>query len=177
MTWCAPERCAIGASNFLTWQIARANLLAEVHGWSPFVASQAHYHMLERGPEKEMLSFCRSQGVGLIPYFPLAGGFLTGKYRRNQPAPAGSRGESNAYVQRYLTDANYTVVERLSEWAGEHGHTMGDAAQAWLLAHPEISSVISGATCLEQVQQNAQAADWALTPDEFKQVNRILQGE
>src|SRR5512136_167868 len=124
----------IGASNFLTWQIARANLLAEVHGWSPFVASQAHYHLLERGPEKEMLSFCRSQGVGLIPYFPLAGGFLTGKYQRDQPAPAGSRGESSPYVQRYMTATNYTIVERLSEWAGGHGHTIGDAAQAWLLA-------------------------------------------
>ena len=76
-----------------------------------------------------------------------------------------------------MTDANYTVVERLSEWAGEHGHTTGDAAHAWLLAHPEISSVISGATRLEQVQLNAQAADWVLTPDEVKQVNQILQGE
>ncbi len=167
----------IGASNFLTWQIARANLLAEVHGWSPFVASQAHYHLLERGPEKEMLSFCRSQGVGLIPYFPLAGGFLTGKYQRNQPAPAGSRGESSPYVQRYMTDTNYAIVERLSEWAGGHGHTIGDAAQAWLLAHPQVSSVISGATRLEQMQLNAKAADWVLTPDEMKQVNQILQGE
>ena len=99
----------IGASQFLSWQIARANLLADVHGWSPFVVIQAHYHLLERGLEHEMLPFCRSQGVGLIPYFPLAGGFLTGKYQREQPAPAGSRGESSRYVQQYMTDANYTL--------------------------------------------------------------------
>jgi 1-deoxyxylulose-5-phosphate synthase len=164
----------IGASNFLAWQIARANLLADVHGWSPFVASQVHYHMLERSQEVEMLPFCRSQGVGLIPYFPLAGGFLTGKYKRNQPAPAGSRGESNKYVQQYMIEGNYTRVERLAEWAGRRGRTAGDAAHAWLLAHPEVSSVISGATRMEQVQENARAADWNLTPDEIQEINQIL---
>lgn len=165
----------IGASNFLAWQIARANLMADVHGWSPFVASQVHYHLLERGQQKEMLPFCRSQAVGLIPYFPLAGGFLTGKYQRNQPAPAGSRGESNKYVQQYMTDANYTVIERLADWAAQRSHTLGDAAQAWLLAHPEVSSVISGATRLEQVQENVKAADWALSPEEVQQISQILQ--
>ncbi len=83
----------IGASNFLAWQMARSNLLAEVHGWSPFIAIQSHYHLLERGIEKEILSFCHNQGIGLIPYFPLAGGILTGKYKRGQKAPEGSRGE------------------------------------------------------------------------------------
>ena len=165
----------IGASNFLAWQIARSNLLADVHGWSPFVVSQNHYHMLERGIENELLSFCRSQSVGLIPYFPLAGGFLTGKYKQNQPAPAGSRGESSEYVQRYMTPANYAIVDNLAKWAEERGHTLGDLAQAWLFAHPEVSSVISGATRLDQVQQNVKAADWALTAEEMQQVNQILQ--
>jgi aryl-alcohol dehydrogenase-like predicted oxidoreductase len=164
----------IGASNFLAWQIARSNLMAEVHGWSQFVVGQSHYHMLERSLEKEMLPFCRSQGVGLIPYFPLAGGFLTGKYQRNQPAPAGSRGESNKYVQGYMTEANYTFIERLGEWAAQRGHTTGEAAQAWLLAHPEVSSVISGATRLEQVKENATTADWVLSPEEVQQINLLL---
>ncbi len=164
----------IGASQFLAWQIARSNLLAEFHGWSPFVASQVHYHLLERGQELEMLPFCRSQGVGLIPFFPLAGGFLTGKYRRNEPAPAGSRGESAKYVQQYMTPANYTLMERLGEWAAQRGHTPGEAAQAWLLAHPEVSSVISGATRAEQMQENARAADWVLTPEEFQEINQML---
>jgi aryl-alcohol dehydrogenase-like predicted oxidoreductase len=167
----------IGASNFLAWQIARSNLLADVHGWSPFVVTQNHYHMLERGIEKEMLSFCKSQGVGLIPYFPLAGGFLTGKYKEGQPAPAGSRGESNGYVQQYMTPGNYTIVEKLTKWAGERGHTLGDAAHAWLLARPEVSSVISGATKLEQVQENVKAAEWTLSGEEVEQINQILTGK
>jgi aryl-alcohol dehydrogenase-like predicted oxidoreductase len=165
----------IGASNFLAWQIARANLLADVHGWSPLIVSQVHYHMLERGAEKEMLPFCRSQSVGVIPYFPLAGGFLTGKYKAGQPAPSGSRGETSGYVQQYMTPANYAVVEKLDSWAKERGRTPGDAAQAWLLTHPEVSSVISGATRMEQVVENAKAADWVMTAEEFEQVNQILE--
>jgi aryl-alcohol dehydrogenase-like predicted oxidoreductase len=165
-----------GISNAMAWQIAHANLLAEMRGWSPFVAVQSHYHMLEREVEREMLPFCRERGVGMIPYFPLAGGFLTGKYRRGQPAPTGSRGESNQYVQQYMTDANYTLVERMEAWAGERGHTAGDLAQAWLFAHPEVSSVITGATRLDQVQQNVKAADWQLTGDEMKAVEEMLNG-
>jgi aryl-alcohol dehydrogenase-like predicted oxidoreductase len=164
----------IGASNFAAWQLARANLLAEVHGWEPFVSVQPHYHMLERGIEQELIPYCNAYGVGILPYFPLAGGFLTGKYRRGQPAPAGSRGEGSPYVQRYMSDANYDRLEKLEAWAGERGHSMGDLAHAWLLAQPRISSVISGATRLEQVQVNAHAAGWALSPDELTQVNAIL---
>lgn len=167
----------IGASNFLAWQIARANLMAEVHGWSPFVAIQSHYHMLERDIEKEMLPFCQSQGVGLIPYFPLAGGFLTGKYRPGEPAPAGSRGESSPYVQKYMTPANYTIVAKLQAFAEQRGQTPGGAAQAWLLARPEVSSVISGATRLEQVQENVKAAEWTLSAEEFKELNQILEAK
>ena len=85
----------IAASNYASWQLAKANLLAEFRGWTHFVAIQSHYHMLERGVESEILPYCVEHGVGFIPYFPLAGGFLTGKYRRGQPAPSGSRGESS----------------------------------------------------------------------------------
>lgn len=166
----------IGASNFQAWQIARANLLAEAHGWSPFVVAQTHYHLLERGAEKELLPFSRSQGVGVIPYFPLAGGFLTGKYQRGQPAPTGSRGESSRYVQQYMTDANYTLIEHLSAWAETRGHALNEVAHAWLLGHPEVSSVISGATRLEQVQQNAKAGDWALKPDEMDEIQKLING-
>ncbi|MBI4926334.1 MAG: aldo/keto reductase [Anaerolineae bacterium] len=163
----------IGASNFLAWQLARANLLAELRGWSPFVVSQSHYHLLERGVEAELLPFCRSQGVGLVPYFPLAGGFLTGKYQRGQAAPAGSRGESSDYVREYMTEANYSFVERLSAWAQERGHTPGEAAQAWLLARPEVCSVISGVTRLPQLLENVRAAEWVLTPEEVGQIDAL----
>jgi aryl-alcohol dehydrogenase-like predicted oxidoreductase len=166
----------VGASEFASWQLAHANLLAELKGWTPFAVLQSHYHMLKRDVEGEVLPYCRAHGVGFIPYFPLAGGFLTGKYKRGQPAPAGSRGESNAYVQGYMTDANYSTVEKLSAWAGDHGRAMNELAHAWLLAHPEVSSVISGATKLEHVQSNARAADWILSEDELAEVNVILGG-
>ncbi|MBI3944170.1 MAG: aldo/keto reductase [Chloroflexi bacterium] len=164
----------IGASNYAAWQLARANLLAEIHGWTPFITIQNHYHMLERNLEHEVLPYCSAYQVGILPFFPLAGGFLTGKYKRGEPAPAGSRGENNPYVQRYMTDANYDKIERLTAWAEQRSHTMGDLAHAWLLGHPEVSSVISGATKVSQVQSNAQAAGWMLTPAELEETNAVL---
>lgn len=164
----------IGASNFAAWQLARANLLADVNGWEPFVSIQPHYHMLERGIENELVPYCNVYNVGILPYFPLAGGFLTGKYHRGEAAPAGSRGESSPYVKRYMTDANYERLEKLEAWAVERGHTMGDLAHAWLLAQPQVSSVISGATNTEQVRSNTKAADWKLSREEYVQVNALL---
>jgi len=164
----------IGASNFAAWQLARANLLAELRGWSPFVSVQPHYHMLQRGIEQELLPYCNAYNVGILPYFPLAGGFLTGKYKRGQAAPAGSRGESSPYVKEYMTDANYDRIEQLTAWAEQRDHTMAELAHAWLLAHPRVSSVISGATGLAQLHANAKAADWQLTADELAEVNKVL---
>ena len=167
----------IGGSAFFAWQLARANLLAEMRGWTPFVAMQSHYHMLERDVEREMLPYCRTHGVGFVPFFPLAGGFLTGKYKRGQPAPPGSRGESSRYVQQYMTEANYDRIETLATWAAERNHGLNELAEAWMLARPEVCSVISGATKLEHVQSNAQAADWALTEKDLVEVDAILAGE
>jgi aryl-alcohol dehydrogenase-like predicted oxidoreductase len=167
----------IGASNYAAWQLARANVIADFRNLTPFVSIQNHYHMLERDQEREVIPFCNAHNVGLLPFFPLAGGFLTGKYRRDEPAPAGSRGESSPYVQRYMTAANYDKVERLSAWAAERNHTMAELAHAWLLAQPQVSSVISGATKLAQVESNAKGADWQLTADEVNEVNQVLAGE
>jgi aryl-alcohol dehydrogenase-like predicted oxidoreductase len=164
----------IGASNYLAWQLARANLRAEVNRWTPFVSIQNHYHLFERELEREMLPFCTAHGVGILPYFPLAGGFLTGKYRRGAPAPAGSRGETSPYVQAYMTDANYARLSSLETWAVDRGRTLAELAHAWLLAHPEVSSVISGATGAAQLQANARSADWALTAAELAEVNALL---
>jgi aryl-alcohol dehydrogenase-like predicted oxidoreductase len=164
----------VGASDFASWQLAKANLLAEVRGWTAFAALQSHYHMLERGVEKEVLPYCAAHGVGFVPYFPLAGGFLTGKYRRGEPAPAGTRGESSPYVQGYMKDENYTKVEKMTAWAQERGHSMSDLAHAWLLAQPSVASVISGATRLEQITANAASGSWSLTPDEVREINEIL---
>jgi aryl-alcohol dehydrogenase-like predicted oxidoreductase len=164
----------IGTSNFASWQLAKSNLLAEFHHWEPFVTAQSEYHMLERGLEQEVIPYCAEHGVGVIPYFPLAGGFLTGKYKHGQPAPAGSRGETSAYVQGYMTSQQYAKVDQLSAWAEAHGHSIGDLAHAWLLAQPQVCSVISGVTKLEQLNANLNSGDWALTPEEVTEVNAIL---
>lgn len=164
----------IGASNYMAWQLARANLLAEFNHWTPFVSIQNHYHMFERALEREMIPYCNAHNVGILPYFPLAGGFLTGKYRRGEAAPAGSRGESSPYVQGYMTEANFDKLEALEAWAQAHGRTLTELAHAWLLAQPQVSSVISGATKLAQVESNVKGADWQLTPAELNEINSLL---
>ena len=164
----------VGSSEFASWQLAHANLLAEVRGWTPFVVLQSHYHMLEREVEREVLPYCKAHHVGFVPYFPLAGGFLTGKYKRGEPAPPGSRGESASYVQEYMTKANYDVIEQLAAWAEARERGLNELAQAWLLAQDGVCSVISGATRVEHVTSNAKAADWVLTPEELEEVNQIM---
>jgi aryl-alcohol dehydrogenase-like predicted oxidoreductase len=164
----------IGASNFSAWQLCRSNDIAEMMGWEQFVTIQPHYHMLERSIEHELLPYCEYSNIGILPYFPLAGGFLTGKYERGKPAPAGSRGERSQYVQKYLTDANFDKLDKLNEFAGSHGRTLHNLAFAWLLGTKHVSSVIAGATTPEQVAANAAAAGWKLSAEELAEVNTLL---
>ena len=166
----------IGASAYAAWQLAQANMLAELQGWEKFVTVQSHYHLLERDVEPEVIPYCQAAQVGFIPYFPLAGGFLTGKYKRGEAAPAGSRGEQSSYVQGYMTPANYDIVEQLSNWAEAREHTMAELAHAWLLAQPQVCSVISGLTSLRHLELNAAAGDWLLTAAEVAEINDILAG-
>ncbi len=166
----------LGASNFLAWQICRANDIAGKHGWLGFVSIQPHYHMLERTIEQELVTYCNYANIGILPYFPLAGGFLTGKYQEGKPPPPGTRGENGAYVQKYFTPGNFAKVSSLSAWAERHGHTMAELAIAWLLGQPKLSSVISGASKIEQVEANVKAAEWQLSPTELAEVNSILAG-
>jgi aryl-alcohol dehydrogenase-like predicted oxidoreductase len=130
--------------------------------------------MLERGVEREVLPYCRAHALGFVPDLPPAGGFVTGKYKRGQPAPPGSRGESNCYVQGYMTERNYDILEQLSAWAGERGRGMNELAHAWLLVQPQVSSVTSGATRVEHVQSNAKAADWHLGAQQLAEINAVL---
>src|SRR5258706_359594 len=164
----------VGASKFAAWQLAHAYLLAEVRGWTPFAAMQLEYNLFERAVEREVLPCCEAHQVGFVPYFPLAGGFLTGKYRRGQPAPKGSRGQSSTYVQGFMTDAHYDKTEKLEAWANAHRHDLSELAHASLLAQPAVCSVISGATKPEQVQANAKAPDWHLSAQEVQEVNAVL---
>ena len=167
----------IGASNFTAWQLTHANAIADQNGWTRFVSIQPHYHLLEREIEKEMLPACEYFGIGVLPYFPLAGGFLTGKYKQGQEAPKGSRGETSKYVQRYMTPENHAKIAQLSDFAAGSGHTINELAHAWLMAQPMTSSVISGATRVEHVQANAAAADWDLTAEDLDEVERILNAD
>jgi aryl-alcohol dehydrogenase-like predicted oxidoreductase len=164
----------IGASNFSSWQLTHANAIAELQGWTKFVSIQPHYHMMEREIERELIPACNYFDIGILPYFPLAGGFLTGKYKEGQPAPEGSRGESSEYVKRYMTSERFAKLAQLIAFAEERDHTINELAHAWLLAQPMVSSVISGATKVEHVQANAAAGDWELTSEEFAKVNEIL---
>jgi len=164
----------IGASAYAAWQLAQANLLAELRGWAPFVVLQSEYNMFLRQVEHDVLPYCQAEGVGFVPFAPLAGGFLTGKYRRGAPPPAGSRGESSPNVQRYMTATYYDAIEALTAWAAARSRGMNELAQAWLMAQPQVCSVITGATCLEHVLHNVKAASWALTPAEVDEVNALL---
>jgi aryl-alcohol dehydrogenase-like predicted oxidoreductase len=167
----------IGASNFTAWQLTWSNAASESLGLDHFVSIQPHYHLFERGIEAELIPACRYLGIGILPYFPLAGGFLTGKYKRGEPAPKGSRGETSQYVQRYMNEENYNRLEKLEQFARERDRSINDLAHAWLLEKPEISSVISGATRVEHVQKNAAAVNWQLTPEEVETVLQILESQ
>jgi len=164
----------IGASQFAAWQMSHSNDVARMMNWEQFVTVQAHYHLLEREVGGELIPYCRYANVGLLPYFPLAGGFLTGKYKRGEPAPAGSRGERSPYVQRYLTDANFDRLDKLHAFADSHGYTLHDLAFAWLLNDKNIPSVIAGATSPEQVGANAATTGWTLTSDESTELQAML---
>jgi aryl-alcohol dehydrogenase-like predicted oxidoreductase len=165
----------LGVSAFAAWQLAHANVLAELRGWTPFVVIQSEYNLLARNVEYEVLPYCRAYDVGFVPYFPLAGGFLTGKYRPGELPPPGSRGERDASLQRSMTAANFKRIERLTLWATERGHDLNELAHAWLLAQPQVCSVISGSTSLDHVLSNAKAASWTLTPDDVAEVNALLE--
>jgi aryl-alcohol dehydrogenase-like predicted oxidoreductase len=164
----------IGASAYASWQLAHANVLAEMKGWTAFVVIQSEYNLLRRDVEREVLPYCRAHRVGFVPYYPLAGGFLTGKYERGKPPPPGSRGENTRAVRELMTEANYNTVVRLATWAEARGRGVNELAQAWLLAQPQVCSVLSGATKAQQVVSNAKASDWQLTTEELKEIDSII---
>jgi aryl-alcohol dehydrogenase-like predicted oxidoreductase len=171
----------IGASNYAAWQICRCNDLADRHGWSPFITTQAHYNLLERQAEAELLPYCREMRVGLLPYFPLANGLLAGRYPEGSAAPVDSRAaafdRTRVYLARYATPEGYAALRRLDAWAGDHGRALGELAIAWLLAHPEVPCVITGASEPEQITANAGAAAWHLTSADLAEIEVLLERE
>jgi len=164
----------IGASLYASWQLAHANVLAELKGWTRFAVLQSEYNLLKRGVEREVIPYCRAHHVGFVPYYPLAGGFLTGKYEFGKPPPPGSRGESVRTVQELMVEGNYHLVSKLADWAKAHGRGVNELAQAWLLAQPSVCSVITGAKQVDHVTSNVKAADWHLSAEELKEIEGLL---
>jgi aryl-alcohol dehydrogenase-like predicted oxidoreductase len=162
---------AIGASNFSAEQIQEAEDAAQADGLTHFSAIQNEYSLLVRDPERDVLPLCERLGLGFIPFFPLASGLLTGKYRRGEDAPAGTRLAERAQI---ATDAQFGVLEALSGYAEERGHTLLDVAIGALIARPAVSSVIAGATKPEQVRANAAAGRWVPSEDDLAELDRIL---
>jgi aryl-alcohol dehydrogenase-like predicted oxidoreductase len=166
----------IGCSNFAAWQVAEAMGTAKALGLEPLVSAESEYSMLKRGIEKELLPCCRRYKLGIIPYFPLASGFLTGKYKRGKQAPEGTRlAIQHKRAETILTAENFSVLEKLEDFVAERGHSLTELAFAWLLAHPEVSSVIAGVTRPEQIAANAKAADWRLSAEDMEELHGILQ--
>ena len=164
----------IGASQFSAWQLSHSNTLAEMMGWERFVTIQTHYNLLERDAERELVPYCAWANVGILPYFPLAGGLLTGKYTRGEAPPEGSRGTFSPYVKNRLTDANFDKLDALRSFADSRGHTLHDLAFSWLLSKRAIPSVIAGATTPEQVSENAKKVEWKLSEDDLTELKELL---
>ena len=162
----------IGSSNLAAWQLAEAAATARAIGSPQFISTSQEYNLVVRGPEKEIIPAASQYGIGLLPYFPLASGLLTGKYRKDAPPPPGTRFDTTPRLaKRYSED--YDTVAQLAAFAEARGRSLLELAFSWLLAQPTVASVIAGATRPEQVEANARAADWTLTPDELAEVDRI----
>src|SRR6516162_10526864 len=161
----------IGHSNFTGWQIADAAHVARATGSAPFVSAQNHWSLLERGAEAEVVPAARHFGLGVLPYYPVANGLLTGKVRRGQAPPPGSRLASRP---GYLTEPKLDRVEALISWAAGRGRTVLEVAIGALAAQPGCASVIAGATSSEQVKANAAAGDWIPTAEDLTDLNRLI---
>ncbi len=163
----------IGCSNFSSAQLRQAEE-AVTPGAARFVSVQNQYSLLQRQPETDVLEECARDDVAFIPYFPLASGVLTGKYRRGEPVPAGTRLASMAdRAASVLTDETFTIVEALTAFANQRDHSLVELAVAWLLARPAVASVIAGATRPEQVSQNSAGADWVLSDADMAEIDTI----
>jgi len=164
----------LGCSTLSAWQVVEAHWTATHFGLDRFVACQERYSLIERELDHELMPVIQSYGLGLIPFSPLANGLLTGKYRRDAPPPAGARlATTPRMAERYLTEANWAVVERLDAFCAARGHTLLELAFSWLLHRPAVASVIAGATSPEQVEANVGAAGWRLTREDMDEIDRL----
>jgi aryl-alcohol dehydrogenase-like predicted oxidoreductase len=160
----------IGCSNFAAWQLCEALWTSRANNLQSFVTVQPRYNLFDRRIEIELVPCCQAYGIGVIPYSPLAGGLLTGKYRQGEEPPEGRLSGQMPQSTGIFSEANWNKLAKWEAFATEHGHTMGELAIAWLLSKPWLSTVIAGARKIEQVSANVAAAEWKLTAEEVAEV-------
>ena len=165
----------IGCSNYSGAQLDEARAASAKGGFAPYVTLQNGHSLLNREVEDEVLPACREHGVGFIPFFPLESGLLTGKYKRGETAPEGTRLSDERFAGRFLKQERFDVVERLEAFAKARGHTLLELALSWLVSKPEVVCVIAGATKPEQIDQNIAAAQWTLSEEEFAEVDELTR--
>lgn len=167
----------IGCSNFSVAQLRESEAAsAAQQGSARFVSVQNEYSLLHREPEDGVLAECERLGYGFLPFFPLASGLLTGKYRKGQPIPQGTRIAKYERYGKLVTAENLDKVEALISFAESRGRTLLELAFSWLLAHRVVASVIAGATSADQIRSNAAAADWRLAPHDLEEIDSLLRG-
>jgi aryl-alcohol dehydrogenase-like predicted oxidoreductase len=168
----------IGCSNFSAEQLREAEAVAAAAGTARFVSVQNEYSLVHREPERAVLAECVRLGLAFIPFFPLASGLLTGKYRRGEAPPENTRlSTSEGLARRFLSERNREIAEALAEFAAARGHSLLELAFSWLLSRPAAASVIAGATSAEQVRANAGALTWQLSPAELAEIDRLAPPE
>jgi aryl-alcohol dehydrogenase-like predicted oxidoreductase len=165
----------IGCSNLPAWQVVDAHWISLTRNYASFVSCQDEYSLLKREVETELIPMANKFDLGILPYFPLASGLLTGKYKKDSPLPEGTRfAKSQGLADRYMTESNWQKVIKLEEFAQNAGHTLLELAFSWLLRQSAVSSVIAGATKPEQVEANVGAAGWKLSAEELEEIEKLI---
>jgi aryl-alcohol dehydrogenase-like predicted oxidoreductase len=166
----------IACSNFTAWQMAEAHEICEIHDLEKLVAAQPPYNLLQRDIEKDILPYCQREGLGVLTYTPLMGGFLTGKYSRTSPPPAGSRYQYNPrFWERVNKESNFTVLEQIESVADDVGVPMFKLAIAWILKNPIVTAPIVGASSTEQVEENCQTVEINVDDETYRRLNELTK--
>jgi aryl-alcohol dehydrogenase-like predicted oxidoreductase len=166
----------IGCSNFTGWQLAKSIMLSKMNGWAGFATLQPLYNIVHRDLEFELIPLCKTEGIGILPWSPLAGGFLTGKYRRGQSRPEGSRrSDPDRAFLKIDEERGYNIVETLDELSTHYNGTVSQSALNWLRAKPEVTSIIIGARTMEQLDDNLACVNWQFNSDEINRLDLVSQ--
>jgi aryl-alcohol dehydrogenase-like predicted oxidoreductase len=164
----------IGCSNFAGWQLMKALSISEKNGWEKFITLQAYYNVIERDLEFELVPLCLDQGLGILPWSPLGGGFLTGKFRKGQPRPKGTRREDrDTQFLRFDEEKGFEILGELEKIATAHSASISQVALNYLLRKPNVSSVIIGARKKEQLEDNLKTVNWELTQEEVLHIDEL----